>query len=145
MGFPLNFCLSSAKPLTVPHLRNDASGDAAGTLGLQCVEGHTGPMCSQCEELYSRSGTEGPCYKCNDGENEMIIPWIVFSCGCIALSIALWKYISGAANTTQEVQCVMSFGSRNGGFDFAVGVKKSIQKRMDWPAHRLVAIKTHVV
>ena len=91
---------------------------------------------AHCSPEYSRSGLTGPCFLCADGMSSklpfaamlLLLPLL-----CVALRHQLVHDLAGGSEA-HSVQCVMSFGSAAGGFDFAQQSKAWLCERCDWHA-----------
>ena len=83
---------------------------------LECAPGHTGPLCSHCQDAYTRSGLSGPCFRCEDGGSSAVVIGLAVL-GTLLLVAGLWRYLHvGNLIGSAQVNAVLSFGARGGGF-----------------------------
>ena len=83
---------------------------------------------AHCSPEYSRSGLTGPCFLCADGVSSklpFVAMLLLLPLLCVALRHQLVHDLAGGSEV-HSVQCVMSFGSAAGGFDFAQQSKVTV-------------------
>ena len=92
-----------------------------------CTHGGTGNLCGSCDE---NSYNLGPiCAKCSDS----MLPSVLLALAVAAAALKLfWRFSKTSGVVAAEMNCVLSCGSKKGGFEVAVELKQTMKERFGW-------------
>eukprot|EP01043_Picozoa_sp_COSAG02_P062626 COSAG02_NODE_8687_length_2479_cov_1.220168_1_plen_787_part_01 len=93
-----------------------------------CSEGATGNLCGSCDQGFFNLGPL--CQECSAS------PLLPLLTALVAAAVALrllWRLTDVKGLAPTDVNCVLSFGSRQGGFEIALELKRQMLTQFDWP------------
>ena len=111
--------------------REQACVNDGGGLSPKCEAGTEGPLCSHCRPGFSRAGLKGACFDC-DGDSRPTLQVLLMLALLVALTFGIHRFLWGDRPVDHLVQVVLSFGSRDGGFDYACDLKTAIVDAVGW-------------
>ena len=95
-----------------------------------CSRGATGNLCGDCEHGFY---TLGPiCAECGDSTASKAQSVLLAMAVVAALLALFWRLTNVSDVTATEMNCVLSFGSKKGGFEVAVELKQTMKERFGW-------------
>eukprot|EP01047_Picozoa_sp_COSAG01_P011217 COSAG01_NODE_490_length_16356_cov_34.781898_8_plen_2008_part_00 len=98
-------------------------------VGNCSVVGTGGSLCASCAQHYYQVGSS--CHKCASP-----VPTVVLVCVAIILLARIFWYFTALPDLF-HMNCVLSFGSRDGGFEYARELKEDLAERFYWPKHTI--------
>ena len=94
-----------------------------------CSKGATGNLCGSCQPHYYNIGPL--CFECSDS---MVVPALIAVAVAASALCIFWRLTKTAGTNAAEMNCVLSFGSKKGGFEVAQELKHTMAEQFSWPS-----------